>query len=74
MIVLNGAEVRLIWMPAWEKLDFSACISWLVTTSPLPNSSEKLSWVPAADARAALARRRCPARCRSHAVGLDLQP
>ena len=47
MIESNGAEVRLIWMPASENCDLSACISWLVTTAPLPYLSEKLSPVPA---------------------------
>src|SRR5256885_741676 len=48
MIALNGAELRFSWMPACENDDFSACISWLVTTAPLPNLSVKASGSPAA--------------------------
>src|SRR5580704_390398 len=48
MIESNGAEVRLTWMPAWAKLDLSACISSLTWRMPLANCSEKLSGVPAA--------------------------
>ena len=48
MIESNGAEVRLTWMPAWAKLDLSACISSLTWRMPLAYCSEKLSGVPAA--------------------------
>ena len=47
MIVSNGAELRLIWIPAWEKLDLSACISWLTSTLPVAYCRVKFSWVPA---------------------------
>ena len=47
MIESNGAEDRLSWMPARENCDLRACISWLVTTAPLPNLRVKLRGVPA---------------------------
>ena len=48
MIESNGAEVRLSWMPAWAKLDLSACISSFTWRMPLAYCSEKLRGVPAA--------------------------